>query len=159
MDRGFLNRLSSLNLHRARLRSVTASRKVIPTVLILIGALMMLYVGSQYAEMYFEQKRMADAWEQEQSQLAGRLDAALAGEADQRPEMNDAHTTCAELLVQDVTRQPLHVHPMIPRCRLEPGVVTLYSWVVAPGACAVCKRRLVFRQSMAVSDKFKEKQE
>lgn len=67
MDRGFLNRLSSLNLHRARLRSVTASRKVIPTVLILIGALMMLYVGSQYAEMYFEQKRMADAWEQEQA--------------------------------------------------------------------------------------------
>ena len=43
------------------------SRNIIPTVLIVIGALMVLYVASQYGEMYFEQRRMADAWEQEQA--------------------------------------------------------------------------------------------
>src|SRR3954467_12033382 len=43
------------------------SRNLIPTVLLVIGALMVVYVASQYGQMYFEQRRMADAWEQEQA--------------------------------------------------------------------------------------------
>jgi LPXTG-site transpeptidase (sortase) family protein len=43
-------------------------RNFVPTVLIILGAVLLLYVVSQYGEMYFEQKRMADAWEQQQRQ-------------------------------------------------------------------------------------------
>jgi LPXTG-site transpeptidase (sortase) family protein len=57
MDRGSPNHFLS------RIRS----RNIFPTVLIVIGATMVLYVASQYGEMYFEQQRMADAWAQEQA--------------------------------------------------------------------------------------------
>jgi len=67
MDRRIFNRLSRVRLNQASFRSRLRSRNFIPTILILIGALMVLYVGTQYAEMYLEQKRMADAWEQEQA--------------------------------------------------------------------------------------------
>ena len=66
MDRGMSHRLSSLRL-RDRFRTLLGSRNIVPLVLILIGAVMLLYVASQYGEMFFEQKRMADAWEQEQA--------------------------------------------------------------------------------------------
>jgi sortase A len=68
MDRGTPNRFlaEKLGFLRPYLRKLR-SRNLIPTVLIAIGALMVLYVASQYGEMYFEQKRMADAWEQEQA--------------------------------------------------------------------------------------------
>jgi sortase A len=58
MELGRLKRLSFPKL---------GSRNIIPTVLIVIGAVMVIYVASQYGEMYFEQRRMADAWEQEQA--------------------------------------------------------------------------------------------
>jgi sortase A len=60
----------SPNHYFSRLRSTVSelrSRNLIPTVLIILGAVMVLYVASQYGEMYLEQKRMADAWEQEQA--------------------------------------------------------------------------------------------
>ena len=44
--------------------------KFIPTALIVLGAVLMLYVASQYGEMYFEQKHLAEQWEQEQQQRA-----------------------------------------------------------------------------------------
>jgi len=78
MDRRIINRLFSVRLNRTRLRTVVRSRNIIPTVFILAGVLMVLYVGSQYAEMYLEQKRMADAWEQEQ---ASRAEAPTAEQA------------------------------------------------------------------------------
>ncbi len=42
-------------------------RGFIPTTLIVVGALTLIYVASQYGQMYLEQKRMADAWEHEQA--------------------------------------------------------------------------------------------
>jgi LPXTG-site transpeptidase (sortase) family protein len=45
-------------------------RNFVPAVLILVGALLVGYVLSQYGEMYFEQKRMAEQWEQEQQRRA-----------------------------------------------------------------------------------------
>jgi sortase A len=64
MDRGNPNHL----LRRVQSAiSELRSRNLIPTVLIILGALMVLYVASQYGEMYMEQRRMADAWEQEQA--------------------------------------------------------------------------------------------
>src|SRR6185369_12943954 len=65
MDRGSPNHFIT-----SRFRSVYSelrSRNLIPTVLIVIGSLLVLYVASQYGEMYLEQKRLADAWEQEQA--------------------------------------------------------------------------------------------
>lgn len=35
-----------------------------------MGSVLLLYVASQYGEMYLEQKRMAEAWEQQQQRLA-----------------------------------------------------------------------------------------
>jgi LPXTG-site transpeptidase (sortase) family protein len=70
MERG------SPNHFIARVRVVFSelrSRNLIPTLLIVIGALMVLYVASQYGEMYLEQKRLADAWEQEQAIRAESL--------------------------------------------------------------------------------------
>jgi len=46
------------------------SRNFVPTLLILLGALLVAYVGSQYGEMYFQQKKLAEAWEQEQARQA-----------------------------------------------------------------------------------------
>jgi LPXTG-site transpeptidase (sortase) family protein len=64
MDRGSPNHL----LFRVRAGfSELRSRNLVPTILIVIGALMVLYVASQYGEMYLEQKRLANAWEQEQA--------------------------------------------------------------------------------------------
>lgn len=63
----FRSRLSSWRWGRDGSGSTRAKRNVIPTILMIVGALMVLYVGSQYAEMYVQQKRMADAWEQEQA--------------------------------------------------------------------------------------------
>lgn len=42
----------------------------LPALLILAGALLVGYVATQYGEMYFEQKRMAQQWEQEQLRRA-----------------------------------------------------------------------------------------
>lgn len=65
MDRGSPNHFI---ISRARsVYSELRSRNLIPTFLIVIGALLVLYVASQYGEMYLEQKRLADAWEQEQA--------------------------------------------------------------------------------------------
>ena len=64
MDRGIPGQIIS------RLRSVFSelrSRNLLPIVLIILGALLVVYVASQYGEMYLEQKRMAEAWEQEQA--------------------------------------------------------------------------------------------
>jgi sortase A len=45
-------------------------RNFVPALLIMLGALLVGYVLSQYGEMYFEQKRMAQQWEQEQQKRA-----------------------------------------------------------------------------------------
>jgi sortase A len=67
--RSFLKEFQSQlkELHPEDFRHIAQSRNFIPTVLIVIGALLVLYVGSQYGEMYFQQKHMAEAWEQEQA--------------------------------------------------------------------------------------------
>lgn len=58
----------TLLLEKLRLNKLP--RNLVPTILILVGALLVGYVVSQYGEMYFEQKRMAEAWEQEQQKRA-----------------------------------------------------------------------------------------
>src|SRR5690349_313171 len=68
MDRGFLGKLKEQISSRAELRRLP--RNFVPIFLIVVGALVMLYVASQYGQMYFEQRRMAEAWEQEQLRLA-----------------------------------------------------------------------------------------
>ncbi len=45
-------------------------RNFVPAMLILAGALLVGYVLSQYGQMYFEQKRMAEQWDQEQQRRA-----------------------------------------------------------------------------------------
>jgi LPXTG-site transpeptidase (sortase) family protein len=41
-----------------------------PSVMVLLGCIMLVYVGSQYAEMYFEQRSLEKQWvEQQQAQL------------------------------------------------------------------------------------------
>src|SRR5689334_19182204 len=45
-------------------------RNFAPAMLILVGALLVGYVFSQYGQMYFEQKRMAEQWDQEQQRRA-----------------------------------------------------------------------------------------
>jgi sortase A len=61
-------RLKELSLEKLSLKKLP--HNFIPTVLILVGALLVGYVLSQYGEMYFEQRRMAEQWEQEQQRLA-----------------------------------------------------------------------------------------
>src|SRR6185369_16596293 len=65
MNFDFHKRISLRKLPLERL-----PRNFVPGVLILLGALLIGYVVSQYGEMYFEQKRMAEQWEQEQQKRA-----------------------------------------------------------------------------------------
>src|SRR4051812_8168522 len=46
----------------------TGWKRYVSTLLIVVGALMLSYVASQYYGMYSEQKRLAQEWEQENSQ-------------------------------------------------------------------------------------------
>ncbi len=68
-----------VSLVRAELKKTAGSpRSFIPQVLIVIGVLMIIYVASQYGQMYLEQRRMAEAWEQEQETRADSLTATHA---------------------------------------------------------------------------------
>lgn len=69
----------SRQLQLLRNSSLHRSRNFVPIVLMVVGTLLILYVVSQYGEMYFEQKRMAEAWEQEQAKHAGTESTADAG--------------------------------------------------------------------------------
>lgn len=65
MNFDFHKRLSLPKLPLERL-----PRNFVPAMLILVGALLVGYVFSQYGQMYFEQKRMAEQWDQEQQRRA-----------------------------------------------------------------------------------------
>ncbi len=124
MDRGISNRLSSL-FDRGRLRHVIGSRNIIPTVLILIGALMVLYVGSQYAEMYFEQKRMADAWEQEQAirSEAPTTEQAHATKDDGMVRLVIPKIDLTSFVVEGTTHKALLLGPGHMTKTAEPGAI------------------------------------
>jgi sortase A len=51
-----------------RIQLVLRSKKFIPVVLVVTGAVLLFYVATQYGQMYFEQRRLAEQWEQEQLQ-------------------------------------------------------------------------------------------
>ena len=60
-------------------------RRYLPFVLMLLGTVLLVYVGAQYATMYVEQKRMAAEFE---SQLARPADAAVIASKVADPELN-----------------------------------------------------------------------
>ena len=51
-----------------RIKSLVRSRQLIPTLLMGAGALLLIYVASQYGQMFAEQRRLAERWDQEQQQ-------------------------------------------------------------------------------------------
>lgn len=57
-------------LHKLRLSSLHRNRRFIPLLLVLAGIALLLYVGTQYGQMYFEQRRLAERFEQEQQTSA-----------------------------------------------------------------------------------------
>jgi sortase A len=57
-------------LQKLRGRWSKLPAKFVPTAMIVVGAVIMLYVASQYGQMYLEQHRLAQAWEEEQQRLA-----------------------------------------------------------------------------------------
>ncbi len=52
---------------REILKSV-AARRYVPLLLTVIGVVLLLYVGTQYGQMYLEQRRLAEQWAKEQAQ-------------------------------------------------------------------------------------------
>jgi LPXTG-site transpeptidase (sortase) family protein len=53
-----------------RIPSWIRSRKLSSLALIMVGGLLLAYVASQYGQMYMEQRRLAELWQQEQQQLS-----------------------------------------------------------------------------------------
>jgi sortase A len=53
-----------------RVLSMLRSPRFIPVLLMIVGAALLLYVASQYGQMYLEQRRLAQQWEQEQQRRA-----------------------------------------------------------------------------------------
>ena len=53
-----------------RILALYRSRHFNPALLVFCGLAILLYVGSQYGEMYMGQKRLAERWEQEQQRRA-----------------------------------------------------------------------------------------
>jgi len=125
MDRDILKRLSFLRFDRSRRGSILRSRNIVPTILIVIGALMVLYVGSQYAEMYFEQKRMADAWEQEQAIRAANpvAEQAHAAKDDGMIRLIIPKIDLTSFIVEGTTHKALLLGPGHMTRTAEPGAV------------------------------------
>jgi sortase A len=51
-----------------RIKFLVRSKQFVPTLLMSAGALLLIYVASQYGQMFSEQRRLAERWEQEQQQ-------------------------------------------------------------------------------------------
>lgn len=77
MDRRILNKLRDVasRLHETSKR---LPPKTFSTALIVAGAALMLFVASQYAQMHFEQQRLAKQWAEQQNDQAATPTAASA---------------------------------------------------------------------------------
>ena len=61
-----------------RVSSLVRSPRLVPVVLIAVGATLLLYVASQYGRMCLEQRRLAKQWDQEQQRRAALSPAEQA---------------------------------------------------------------------------------
>jgi LPXTG-site transpeptidase (sortase) family protein len=98
--------------------------KLIPTVLIITGAVLLLYVGSQYGHMYLEQRRMAEAWEQEQQRLAenpGSVQQAHTPQDDGMVRLVIPKIDLTSFVVEGTSRKSLLVGPGHITKTAEPG--------------------------------------
>ncbi len=65
-----------------RFLSAVRSRRFIPILLVCAGAALLFYVATQYGQMYLEQRRLAERWEQEQQASTANPVSAQAHAAD-----------------------------------------------------------------------------
>lgn len=111
MDRGFLKKLP---------------RNLVPSALITFGALLLLYVGSQYGHMYLEQKRMAEVWELQQQRLEENppsVQQAHAPEDDGMVRLVIPKIELTSFIVEGTSRKALLAGPGHITRTAEPGAV------------------------------------
>jgi sortase A len=112
--------------HQLRAKLTKLSPRTVPIALIVIGSLLVLYVASQYGQMYMEQRRMAEAWEQEQQRLAENPSSAIQAHTPQDDGMVRLVIPKIELtsfVVEGTNRKSLLVGPGHITKTAEPGQI------------------------------------
>jgi LPXTG-site transpeptidase (sortase) family protein len=89
----------------------TGWRRYLSTILIIVGSLMLSYVASQYYGMYREQKRLAQEWQQQNSQEQKRSSGILAENRDGLIRVSIPKINLDAIILDGTTRKQLKNGP------------------------------------------------
>lgn len=100
------------------------SQNVVPALLIVLGSVMLVYVASQYGEMYVGQQRMAAEWKQQQEQPAKfEKTKASARTSNKLTRLVIPKIDFKSFVVEGSTPQALLLGPGHMRTTAEPGEI------------------------------------
>lgn len=88
-----------------------ARRPNLPVILMAAGLVLLLYVGFQYARMYFEQRRLVQQWEQQQRRQAARTGSASRRVADGLTRLSIPKINLSAIVIEGTTRHDLLLGP------------------------------------------------
>ncbi len=95
------------------LRSVAISpwRKYFPSILMALGMMLLVYVGIQYYSMYSAQKRMARAWQEQNSKPRTEQSTTVAAMDDGLTRVEIPKINLDAMVVEGATRKQLKIAP------------------------------------------------
>ncbi len=102
---------------------VTGSRGRIPMVLMALGVSLLCYVGSQYAQMYLQQRQLAERWQQQQHDGAQAADKTGTGADDNLIRLVIPKIDLTSFVVEGTKHHDLLIGPGHMVNTAEPGEV------------------------------------
>jgi len=94
-------------------------RRVLPLIFFVIGFVLLIYVGAQYAAMYTEQHRLTRAWEQQNT--PGVQDYIVQAESDPLTRLSIPKINLDAVVVEGTSRRQLLVGPGHVQASAIPG--------------------------------------
>lgn len=96
-------------------------RRLLSLALIVVGAALLLYVGSQYGQMYLEQRRMARQWQQDIAQQQAHTAAKQDSAADNLVRLRIPKIELDSFVMEGTTRRALLLGPAHMENTAQPG--------------------------------------
>ncbi|MGI9101789.1 MAG: class D sortase [Terriglobales bacterium] len=116
MNTEWLQRLAGL-VHRQRVRLAMSP------VLIILGVLLLGYVGTQYGQMYFEQRHLAQEWQRQQQARHDAPKSARAAEDDRLTRLSVPKIDLDSVVVEGTNHRALLLGPGHMRDTPAPGEI------------------------------------
>jgi sortase A len=95
-------------------RDLQSAKRLLPTLLLLVGVVLLIYVGAQYGQMFWEQHQLESQWksqQQRQAQHAANPDDASAPVDDGLTRLSIPKIELDAVVVEGTTRKKLLLGP------------------------------------------------